>query len=126
MRTVRRLLALALFVGVLVLGWNFAGQNPEPVQVALPLLEPLPPKPLWLVLVVSFGAGALLVGLVALYDRARLSLTARRWRKTADRLEAEVHQLRNLPLAASRDGVAPPGSGGSPAAPAPERSAQAG
>jgi uncharacterized integral membrane protein len=122
MRTVRRLLALAVFVAALVLGWSFAGRNPEPVSIEVPGLAPLPPQPLWLALLASFAIGAVLAGLLGLYQSARLSLTARRWRKLAGRLESELHQLRNLPLAGQqgagrRTRKSPPGrQAGSPPA----------
>jgi hypothetical protein len=55
--------------------------------------------PLWAVLLVSFASGVALAGIVALYRLAKLGLITRRYRKTVHGLEAEVHQLRNLPLA---------------------------
>jgi len=111
MRTVRRLLALVAFVAALVLGWRFAGANLESTRVDY-LLGSVE-APLWAVLAASFGLGAALLGIGALYQMARLSLTARRWRKVAQGLEKELHQLRNLPLAAPSD--APRGSAGAPA-----------
>lgn len=112
MRTVRRLLVLVLFVAALVLGWRFAGANLTPVRVdyLLGALE----APLWAVLAASFALGAALLGVGALYQMARLSLTARRWRKVAQGLEKELHQLRNLPLAAPSDAPAR-SSAGAPA-----------
>ena len=44
--------------------------------------------------------GAVAAALVLGVQVARLALTARRYRKLASGLEEEVHQLRNLPLAA--------------------------
>jgi uncharacterized integral membrane protein len=97
MRTVRRLLVAALFVGALVIGWTFAHRNPEPVQVDL-LVAPLAAQPLWRIVVGAFAAGAVLAGAIGIWQAMRLSLTARRWRKVAARLETELHQLRTLPL----------------------------
>jgi uncharacterized integral membrane protein len=116
MRTFRRVLALAVFVAALVLGWRFAGANLEPVRIQY-LLGTSGELPLWGALVASFGVGFALAGLLGLYQMARLSLTARRWRKVAHGLEAELHQLRNLPLAAPGDASAR-GSAGAPAPPA--------
>jgi uncharacterized integral membrane protein len=112
MRTVRRLLALVVFVAALVLGWRFADANLEPVSVHY-LLGAIDGVPLWTALGAAFALGFALMGLVTLYQMARLSLTARRWRKAAQGLEKELHQLRNLPLAAPDAPVR--GSAGAPA-----------
>jgi uncharacterized integral membrane protein len=112
MRTFRRLLALVVFVAALVLGWRFADVNLEPVSIHY-LLGAIDGVPLWAALVGSFGVGFALAGAVGLYQMARLSLTARRWRKVAQGLEGELHQLRNLPLAAPSEPAAR-GSAGAP------------
>jgi len=112
MRTFRRLLALVVFVAALVLGWRFADANLEPVSVHY-LLGAIDGVPLWAALVAAFGVGFALAALGGLYQMARLSLTARRWRKVAHGLEGELHQLRNLPLAAPSDASAR-GSAGAP------------
>jgi uncharacterized integral membrane protein len=109
MRTLRRLLVLAVFVALLVLGWRFAAANLEPVRVHY-LAGVVEAAPLWAALLVAFAIGFALAGLAGLYQMARLSLTSRRWRKVARGLEAELHQLRNLPLAASEP--APPRAAG--------------
>lgn len=98
MRWLRRLVVVALFVGALVLGWRFAERNADPVFVDY--LVGSIDAPRWAVLVGSFGLGASLGLLVMGFQAARLALTKRRYRKLARDLEAEVHQLRNLPLAA--------------------------
>jgi uncharacterized integral membrane protein len=121
MRTFRRLLAFAVFVAALVLGWRFAGANLDPVRIQY-LVGTTGEIPLWGALLASAGAGAALAGLVGLYQAARLSLTARRWRKVARGLEAELHQLRNLPLAAAGDAPPARGSAGAPAPSGPEPS----
>jgi len=108
MHIVRRLLGLALLAGVLVAGWQFASRNEEPrVQVDF-WAGSTPEVSLWLALVAAFGAGAVLAAAVGLFEVARYSLVARRYRKTVGRLEAEIHQLRNLPLADEE----PRGAGG--------------
>jgi uncharacterized integral membrane protein len=110
MRWLRRTLGLALLVAVLVGGWRFAGRNAQPIGVDL-LFATLPEEPVWLLLAAAFAAGALAAALVALFGISRAKLVARRYRKLAGKLEAEVHQLRNLPLAQD-DERAPRGSSG--------------
>jgi uncharacterized integral membrane protein len=97
MRIARRILALVLLGLALVGGWRFASANADLIEIDL-LLTQIPDAPLWLGLVVAFGVGAVLTGLLALYEILKLGLLARRYRKTVVRLEAEIHQLRNLPL----------------------------
>lgn len=114
MRSVRRLIAVAIFVAALVLGWRFAAANLEPVSVHY-LAGVLEGVPLWAALVGAFAAGGVLVGAGALLPMARLGLTARRWRKVAQGLETELHQLRNLPLASPSETTVR-GSAGAPIA----------
>jgi len=99
MRIARRVLVMGLFVAALVLGWHLAAENGDPVSVHY-LIDELPPAPLWAVVLVSFGSGVVVAAAVGLYRLTRLRLINRRYRKTVDGLEAEVHQLRNLPLSA--------------------------
>ncbi len=106
MRWVRRSILLAAFVGVLVLGWRFASENAALTTVHLVVSE-FADVPVWRVVLAAFGAGAALAGLVGAYQVAKLKLVMRRYRRTAHELEAEVHQLRNLPLAGG--GEATPG-----------------
>lgn len=112
MRIARRLLALALLAALGVAAWRFVGSNDEAVRVELLWLE-LGPAPLWGVLLGAFGAGVLLGGGALLYQLLRQALTARRYRKAVGALEAEVHQLRNLPL--SEEETAAAGSRSRPA-----------
>jgi uncharacterized integral membrane protein len=101
MRWLRRLLAIALFVAALVVGWRFAHANQQPVLVDY--LAGTISGPIWAVLLGAFALGAVVTALVAFWQAARLALVARRYRKMSARLEEEVHQLRNLPLAAGED-----------------------
>ena len=94
----RRLVGIAFFVAVLVFGWTFASRNAEPVLIDY-LIGTLD-EPRWVVVLISVVAGAALAAIVLGFQSARLALTARRYRKLASSLEEEVHQLRNLPLAA--------------------------
>jgi uncharacterized integral membrane protein len=107
MRWVGRALALALFVGVLVAGWRFAAENSTPVRVHY-LAGALEEVALWQVLLGSFACGAGLIGLVTLFYTARNGLIVRRYRKALGGLEAEVHQLRTLPLAPESSGPGDP------------------
>ena len=98
MRWLRRLLLLALIVGVMVVGWRFASENQQPVSVDF-VFRQTGDVPLWQVILVSFGTGAGLVALFTLFGGVRNGLARRRYRKAIGGLEAEIHQLRNLPLA---------------------------
>ena len=98
MRALRRALAIAAFVGLLVAGWRFAADHPEPVRIRY-LVGETRELALWVALLGAFAAGAVAMGGLAAYQLARLSMLARRWRKVAARLEREVHELRSLPLA---------------------------
>jgi uncharacterized integral membrane protein len=99
MRIVRRLFLLAVFVGILVLGWSFASHNAEPVTVSY-VVGALPPAPAWAVILCSFVAGAAVAGVLSLFELTTQGLVARRYRRTAEGLESEIHQMRNLPLVA--------------------------
>jgi len=102
MRALRRALAVVVCVGLLVAGWRFAALHPQPVRVHYLLGET--EQSLWVALVGAFVAGAAFVAGLAALQLARLSMLARRYRKAAGRLEAEVHELRNLPLAPAAPG----------------------
>jgi hypothetical protein len=68
-----------------------------------------PPVPQWLALLAAFAVGAAAAGLIGLYQVAKLRLVARRYRKTVRGLEAEVHQLRTLPLSSDEPALASAG-----------------
>jgi hypothetical protein len=102
MQWLRRLLVVGLLVGVWYFGWQFAAKNQMPVNVHYVAGELLGIA-LWKVLLVAFSSGAGLVALYHMFTSARNGLTSRRYRKTIGGLEAEVHQLRNLPLAPESD-----------------------
>jgi uncharacterized integral membrane protein len=97
MRLARRLLAIVVFVGLLIAGWQFAANNAQPVPVHYPGGE-FAGRALWVVLLVAFGSGVVLAALVAVVRGAQIRLVSRRYRKLTDSLQAEVHQLRSLPL----------------------------
>jgi uncharacterized membrane protein YciS (DUF1049 family) len=103
MRWLRRLIGIALFVAALVVGWRFAHANDQPVFVDYLLGDVSAPG--WAVLGATFALGVVVTALVAFWQAARLALLARRYRRLASGLEAEVHQLRNLPLAPAEEGA---------------------
>lgn len=110
MRAVRRVLLIAAFAGLLVVGWRFAADHRDPVRIHY-LVGETGDVPLWGALLAAFGAGAALAGALAGYQVARLGMLARRYRKASAKLEAEVHELRNLPLAPEAPGVEEDGPG---------------
>jgi uncharacterized integral membrane protein len=112
MRATRRVLAIAAFVGLLVAGWRFAAAHPQPVRIHY-LVGETGELSLWAALLGAFLAGGALAGGLAGYQLARLGMLARRYRKAVARLEVEVHELRNLPLAPEAAG---PGDAGPDAA----------
>jgi uncharacterized integral membrane protein len=105
MRWVIRLFWFALFVGLMVLGWQFAAANAAAVPISYVFGE-LAPVPVWLALLVAFAAGALLAALLGFYQIAKLGLVTRRYRKAVRGLESEVHQLRSLPLVGEEPRIA--------------------
>ncbi len=112
MRWLRRLPWIVLFVAVLLAGWWFPAHNAALVSLDYGL-GVTGEVPLWLALLLAFGLGAAAAGLVGTYQATRLSLVSRRYRRTARDLEAEVHQLRNLPLSAVEADPAGPDAGAS-------------
>ena len=117
MRGLRRALALALAVGLLVAGWSFAAANGGAVSVSY-VLGTFHDVPLWRALLGSFVLGAFVATVVCLYQVAKLGLVARRLRKALGRLESELHELRTLPLASENERLRMPedGAAGLPAA----------
>jgi hypothetical protein len=109
MRAMRRVLAVVAFVGLLVAGWRFAAEHPQPVQIHY-LVGQSRELALWTALLGAFAAGGALVGGLAAYQLARLAMLARRYRRAAARLELELHELRNLPLAPEAPAAADAGA----------------
>ncbi len=98
MKILRRLLLLAVICGLVWVMLRFSGQNNAPADIDLLLLQ-LPGVPLWIALLVAAAVGAGLTLLLVGFEFAKQGLVTRRYRKRIDSLEAEVHQLRTLPLA---------------------------
>ena len=100
MKWLRRLIALALLASFAYLSYQLPQHNDVLVNVDL-LLWQWQAVPLWLALGAAFAAGVLCASAGLLYQLAKKSLVARRYRRAMAGLESEVHQLRNLPLAGS-------------------------
>jgi uncharacterized integral membrane protein len=107
MRTARRVLGIAVFVALLIAGWRFAADNSQVVTVHY-VVGQFEEVSVWLALLCAFLAGAVVVALLGMAGAARLRLEAHRYRKAVRNLEAEVHQLRNLPLTAEQADVSEP------------------
>ena len=97
MRLARRLFAFVVFAGLLVGGWYFAANNSELVTVYHPGGE-LGEVKLWLALLSAFGSGMGIAAVIGLVRGTKIRLASRRYRKLIAGLQAEVHQLRSLPL----------------------------
>ena len=97
MRVARRVLAVAAFVGLLVGGWVFAARHPQAVAIDY-FLGRTGEVPLWIALLAAAALGGALVGGALFYQMLRLAMLARRYRRAVQRLELELHELRNLPL----------------------------
>jgi hypothetical protein len=93
----RRLIAIIVFVGLLVGGWYFAARNSTPIIVHHPA-GAFGEVQLWVALLVAFGFGVSVTTVVSVVRGARIRLVSRRYRKLVENLQAEVHQLRSLPL----------------------------
>jgi uncharacterized integral membrane protein len=110
MRMLRRLLVVVVFGALFFGAWRFVNGNGLPVDLDLVFFD-LHQIPLWSALIGAFALGALCAGASLVYELAKRSFAARRYRKELAGLESEIHQLRNLPLAApdAGGGPAPPG-----------------
>ncbi len=111
LRWIKRIAGLALFVGAVYVSLQFRDQNAEIVAIDY-VAGRVEAVPLYLALLGAFGLGAGLTGLLASWRLLRLQLVTWRYRRTARGLEAEIHQLRSLPLADSEG----PGTAGALAA----------
>lgn len=98
MHWIRRIVGIVLIVGLLLGAHYFVQRNAQLVSLDLMAVN-FEAVALWTVLLCAFGAGFALATAVAMWRGARLRLESRRYRKAARSLEAEVHQLRTLPLA---------------------------
>jgi hypothetical protein len=109
MRWVRRWIGVALIAALLIGGWSLKAENADAVDVDFLFGEIQ--LELWEALLCAFGAGFAIAGAGWLWSGVRSGITLRRYRKEVGGLEAEIHQLRNLPLATSGEPADPRGSG---------------
>lgn len=98
MKTLRRVLStagsLALLIGVVLFATRPANQAAVPVHYIFGEAS----WPLWQLVGGAFLSGALAAWLLSVPPWMRARLDVRRHRKQSERLEGELHQLRNLPL----------------------------
>ncbi len=106
MKILRRLLLLALFVGLFWVVWEFRFRNQDTMTVDLIVWE-TPILATWALLLITFSIGAALAASILSLRLMRSSMIARRYRKAAVGLESEIHQLRNLPLSGEESAQGP-------------------
>jgi len=94
---IRRVLGVALFVGLLMLGWSFASTNGEPVSVHY-VLGKTEPRPVWLVVFLAWSAGLAMAGLYLGFLLLRDRIELRGLRKAVHGLEQELRDHRNKPV----------------------------
>lgn len=94
------ILGLVSLVATLWLGWSLRAGNSMPIELDLVWIR-FPNVELWRVLLVALGIGAAVSTLLVGFAWMRSRLLNRRYRKTIQRLEAELHELRSLPLMGS-------------------------
>ena len=119
MRVARRVLAGTVFAALLVGGWSFAARHTQPVRVDY-LFGATGEISLWMALLGAFLLGASLAAGLCLLQLGRVGLLVRRYRRTVRQLERELHELRNLPLAAE-GGRLPPEPAEAALGPSPPR-----
>ena len=86
--------SIALLIGVVL----FATRPANQAAVAVHYIFGEASWPLWQLVGGAFLAGALAAWFLAVPPWMRARLDVRRHRKQSERLETELHQLRNLPL----------------------------
>ena len=97
MKTILRLIMIAIVVGVILGGQNLQEHNAELVRVSYGFGE-FDSVPQWQALTVAFALGAVVMFVLMALRLSRSWLVGRRYRKEITRLEKEVHGLRNLPV----------------------------
>lgn len=105
MRWIRRILWGGLIIGLVLGSHYFVQHNDQTVSLEFGAIR-FEEVALWMVLLTTFVSGFAGATAIAALRGARLRLVSRRYRKEARSLEAEVHELRTLPLAEA-DGPAP-------------------
>lgn len=100
MQWMRSAFWLVLVSGLVWVGWSFRSGNAGLIDLDLIWLR-LHNVALWSVVGSAAALGGLFGLAIAGFGWLRQRLLNRRYRKTIERLESEVHQLRSLPLAGS-------------------------
>jgi uncharacterized membrane protein YciS (DUF1049 family) len=98
-------LVVGLVVGALVFGKLFPDANSTPVDIDLLWIR-VPNVEAWLLLVGSMLIGGVLATLVVGFAWLKARVLNRRYLKVIKRLEAELHQMRSLPLSTGEDALA--------------------
>lgn len=119
MLIVRRVLLAAFVIALLVIVRLFPDQNDNRIDIDL-LFTSIEGVSLWLALIATFLGGVLLTALFSGLLLIKSKLLGRRYRKAIADLEAEVHHLRNLPLAGGDSSESPAGLAERASAPAQE------
>jgi len=94
---IRRVLGVGILVGLFVFAWKFGKQNGTIVDVYYGL-GTATGVTLGESLALAFVGGAALACVAMLIPYFRSRMLVRRYRKSVERLEKEIHELRNLPL----------------------------
>ncbi|MAI78602.1 MAG: hypothetical protein CL917_06665 [Deltaproteobacteria bacterium] len=102
MKVLKRIIAIAFLVAVWVMGWHFVGAHNEVVRLDYGM-ERFYELPFWQALLGAASMGGALIGLPMLFMLFRSRLISRHYRKQAEQLEEEIHELRNLPLAEAKE-----------------------
>ena len=105
-----RLIFTIVFLALMIFFMVFAWQNKESdVTVSFGTWES-PNLPVFLVVLLSFGAGVVLTSVIGIAEGMRVRMTNAKLRNKIKKLETEVDALRNLPLTIPAD-AADTGSG---------------
>ena len=100
----RRILWGGLLIGLVLGSHYFVKYNEQVVSLEFGVTS-FEEVALWTVLLSTFAVGFGVATAIATLRGARLRLLSRRYRKAARSLEAEVHELRTLPLASADEAV---------------------
>ena len=103
MRLVFTLVFLALMVFFMVFAWQ---NQDEQVHIVFGGWDS-GSLPVFLVLLLSFGAGVVITSVIGIVEGMRIRMTNAKLRRKLKKLEAEVDSLRNLPLSAAPAPPAP-------------------